>query len=111
MSATIEMYRGDNHDVNVVVKDSAGVPVDITGARIKSTIDALPSQVFKDSDNGSSEIELTIPASGEFQIKIVPADTENMEVGTYQYDIEIELNGKKTTLVVDFFKVKADITP
>ena len=111
MSTTeVEMFRGDNHEINIVVKDQYGVLVNITGARIRFTAVTLPTSLTKDSDVGDVEVEITDGPNGEAQIKIVPADTTSLEVASYRFDIEMTLSSKVYTLSSGFFRLKQDLT-
>lgn len=110
---TITIVRGDDHTVTLNVKDNTGAVKDITGARIRMTVDSRPDQIAKDSDNGITEVEFTDAVNGEAKIYLVPADTAGTtqkEIGVYQFDIEMQLSGKTNTLVKGFFKLEEDIT-
>lgn len=112
-TTTISMTRGDNHEINITVKDQVGTVVNITGARIRFTTQTLPTDLAKDSNNGVSEVELTDAVNGVAQIKIVPNDTAGStpkEPGSYLFDIEMQLGGKTHTLEKGFFKLEADVT-
>lgn len=109
-STEIEIFRGDHHNVELQVVDKNGIPVNITGARLRMTIASRPVSMQKDSNNGIGEVEFTIPASGEAIIKYVPVDTATKEIGSYKFDVEMQLGGKTSTLLVGFFKLKEDVT-
>lgn len=109
-STEIEIFRGDDHNVELQVVDKNGIPVNITGSRIRMTIASRPVSIQKDSNNGITEVEFTIPLTGEALIKLLPADTNTKEIGSYKFDVEMQLGGKTSTLLVGFFKLKEDVT-
>jgi len=110
-----EIFRGDDKTLEVVVKDQDGNVVDITGSSIRCTVKEhetdpdTEAKISKSSDT-PSEITLTDPTQGKFEVYFVPTDTDNL-LGDYVYDIQIETSaGKKYTVLKGFFKVKMDVT-
>jgi beta-lactamase regulating signal transducer with metallopeptidase domain len=72
-----------------------------------------PSPIFqKDSNAGASQIDITTPKEGKAEIKLVPSDTQTMDVGTYVFDIWVVLaSGTRSPVVAPSpFKVVAGVT-
>lgn len=97
------MYRGDDKTFQITVKDADGVAVNITGATLTFSVKIDPNEptplILKDSSD-NTEIDLTDPTNGIAEIYLVPADTRDLEAGTYVYDVQIITSGtKKHTLV------------
>ena len=71
-------------------------PVSLTGNRIRFAISRHlddPAVILKDSDNGAAEIEiLASPDDDQALVKIIPADLDGLEEGTYCRSVEITLN-------------------
>lgn len=110
----IELYRGDSRTFKVTVKDENGNAVDITGASIKFSVKERigdASYVFQKTSAQSSEITITDAANGEYEVYIVPANTQNLDIVSYQYDSElIVATGEVYTIVRGEFTVLAEIT-
>lgn len=99
---------------------TTGNPVDLTGAKIWFTVKTRPKDedadalVFKRNTaagGGDTEIKVTNVAGGQLDVYLVPADTENVDMGTYDYGIRVTLaNGKTYTIVRDKITLKEDVT-
>ena len=58
-----------------------------------------------------SEILVTNPTGGAMEVYLVPADSVDMNPGTYQYDVQVILaNGKTYTIVRSQITFKEDVT-
>ena len=106
----IELYRGDNADVQCVVVDVDGTAVNITGASIKFTvrsIQALTQQFQKTTAAGT--VVITGAAAGKCVAYVLAADSAVMLPGRYMYDFEFTLATKVFT-VSNEFTVLQDVT-
>lgn len=110
----IEIYRGDNRTFKVTVTDGAGGAVDITGATIifsvKEDISDTDYEIQKTSAQGS-EITITDAGNGIYEVYLIPADTQNMDLGVYEYDSQLTTSASKVyTTVRGEFTVQGDVT-
>lgn len=109
----ISRFRGDTKPIKFTVwqdKD-AGIPYDFTGCSLLLTVDPAKDPV-DDTNNLFSLVSsfVTDGTDGKilFQISELQAD---ITPGTYYYDIQLEdADNNKSTLFVDKFKIKQDIT-
>jgi len=110
----INVVRGDNKTWLGTVTDSAGVAVNLTGARVRMQVrkryDDTTALISKDSDVGPGEIEIHAPTLGKFKAKFVPADTEDLDYNDYRYDVQITISSKEKTVVRGVFNILGDVT-
>lgn len=107
----IKMFIRDDRTLTVTANyknelgDITG-PVDLDGAKVWMTVkqrtkDPDLSAVFmkRNAAAGGSDAEilvLTPTTNGQAEVYIVPDDTEGVDAGTYQYDIQVKLSNDKT---------------
>ena len=115
-SDELTLVRGDDKTYVVVVKNSLGVAVDLTSSTIKFTVKynynvADSAATIQKTTADPAEISLTDPTNGEFEIYVLPADTQLVVPLAYVYDIQIDLaSGKRVTPVVGTFTLLRDVT-
>jgi len=105
-------YRGDSPTFTFVLKDSAGVVVDITGYVFTMTVDTLeepldvtdPSATEVFTNTGTS----ATPASGEWTHQPTALNTA-LTPGEYFYDVSVAVGTQKITLVKSVLEVLQDI--
>lgn len=86
---TITMPRGDIRPVNFFIYDANDALVDIAFDEIyfsvkKSYLDKTPLFQKRLSDGGISSL-----GNGEYRFLIEAADTDNLRIGKYVFDIEV----------------------
>jgi hypothetical protein len=107
----IELVRGDDLTVAYTVYDEAGAAKVITGASIAAKFrDSRGVAKITKTSASETQIKLTTPASGKFELYFVPADTTGLKPGIYAYDIEITLSGKIATVASGNLILLADQT-
>lgn len=106
----LSIYKRDDVTINLVVKNSAGVAIDITGYKFWFT-----AKVNKDDVDASALIQVSVtdhtnPTEGETSIQLSKINT-NITPGNYYYDIQMKDNMNKIlTLVSSTIEIKQDIT-
>jgi hypothetical protein len=114
MERNVELYRGDNRTFKVTCKDGEGAVVNITGATIKFSVKEKIGDTtckIEKSSAVATEINITDAVNGEYEIYLLPADTQNLDIGSYEYDSELTTTtGKVYTTVRGEFNVLADVT-
>jgi hypothetical protein len=82
-----EMYSGDSKIINVIVTNTDGSSLDLTGATIKWGVIKNSSRIiYKDTTSG---IAINIPMTlGRFTITLNPSDTANIS-GIFAHEAEI----------------------
>lgn len=96
----INLYRGDTKTLRLNFTDGA-----VAGDRIRMMV--------KDGLDGEALIskEVTLGGSGTVVITIESADTQQLEPGTYIYDIELVRGDRVVTLVEKSkMKIRGDVT-
>lgn len=110
----VEIYRGDNRTFKVTVKDGDGNAVNIAGASIVFSVKEKISDaayIIQKSSSVGSEITITDAANGIYEVYLLPADSQNLDIRTYEYDSELTTStGKIYTVVRGEFTVYAEIT-
>lgn len=64
--------------------------------------------VFQKTTN--DDITLIDAEAGEYNVKVAPEDTENVELGNYYYDLQINVGSDKYTILKGSLKIDYDIT-
>ena len=59
----------------------------------------------KSLNDGISKVE-----TGQYRVRIAPADTRNLEEGNYYYDLQIGVNSDIFTIMIGVLKITQDIT-
>jgi len=108
----IEVYYNNDKTLNLVFKDSAGDPIDITGWTIRFTV----KEEFDLEGNDTKALikkDITIhsdPTNGETSIPITNVDN-TVEPQLYKYDIKFDNgSGSETTFVEANYKVLSGVT-
>jgi hypothetical protein len=108
---SIKMFKRDTENIVVTVKDSAGVAIDITGYTFWLTIKTLEAEADADAELQKEVTTHTTPTGGITTLPITSAESGAIEVGDYQYDIQMKsVSGDITTLIRGTFIIEQDIT-
>lgn len=101
----LELYRGKDRIIEVIVYDGAGVPLDIDGYSFTWVVYKPITGVISLTKTVGSGIVITIPSDGVLEITLVPADTLSL-LGQYNHEGEITTpGGKQDTIFTGYFKV------
>lgn len=116
----ITMFLRDDRTLSVTVNEENGDPVNLTNAKLWFTVkqratdldtQALIRKKTASAGGSDDEIDITDATGGRAEVYIVPADTLNMNPGTYIYDVQVTLaNGKTYTVTRDKITFKEDVT-
>jgi hypothetical protein len=89
-------------------------PVSLAGGSAKFSVKKRLSDSqakFEKSSAVSSEILITDPGNGIYEVYLVPSDTQDLEEGVYEYDSEVTtVTGKVYTVVRGKFVVLGETT-
>ena len=100
---TIELYAGNNRTLRVYVKDDNLDVINVTGATgvltVKKTKDS--SAEFTKSTAIPAQGQIRSPDQGEMLFYIVPADTANLDVRQYVFDVKVTLSTGKAYTVLE----------
>ena len=103
----LTVYKGDDKDFTLTLKDSSNNAIDITDDTIVMTVKAT------DSDTASAVISsnatLTSPTTGVATFSLSNTDTA-ITAGEYFYDVQRTHDSKVSTLMKGKFIVTQDIT-
>lgn len=104
--------QGATFKRRIVLKDSEGLPLNLTGYTAKMEVRKAPGyepalfSLTTDEDGG-----LTIDAaSGSVEIEIDDDTTATASPGNYRYDLKIEADGKSTRVLEGRFDVTPGVT-
>jgi len=108
----IELIRGDDEDIDVVVSDSNGEAVDLEDVEIRFTVreDFDDEEAVIELSSEDDAITIVDPEAGTFIIHIATEITSELEIRNYVYDIEVVIDGKKKTIASGVVSVYADVT-
>lgn len=84
----VEHTRGDTWERGYIIKDAAGVPLDLTGAAVALQVRETGGALLVDL---SSFCTIT-PLTGRIDL-LVPAATMALPLGTYRFDVQITYAG------------------
>lgn len=107
-----ETYQGDDDPFELEFIDKKKEEIDITNYGIQFSVkEALLDEVLieKSSEN-INEIEKTDPVHGIAIVYICSMDTEYLDVGSYEYDVQIIINGNKHTYKKGIFVIKGEVS-
>lgn len=82
----MERTRGDTYPFTIVLKDSSGVVIDITGSSFVMTVDPSESPTGDLANLFELSGVLTAPTAGEVVFTLTTDNADN--VGEYFYDIQ-----------------------
>lgn len=111
-SPLFELYRGDDHGLQLTIKDDLDQPVDITGWVFKASLRLNPY-----TDSGEAGVSVSTGAlagtnatNGIVEILLPHAQTENLVPGSYFFDIQREAYDTVKTVLSGRVLVKVDVT-
>lgn len=99
--------RGDSGTFEVTLTDSAGDPLDLTGASVDFTVGDLIEKSLGDG------VAVATPVSGVAVITLDPEDTEDASDyrRAYRYDVQVTLaDGTVRTPIRGLFVLVPDVT-
>lgn len=96
--------RGDTIQFAVEIDGMEGTDADAMNFTVKKNIDDTAFVIRKTLNDGVTKIDDT-----HYRVRVTPAETENLEIGNYYYDIEMTVNADKYTLLKGRLKVDYDI--
>ncbi len=101
----LELYRGKDRVIEVIVEDGAGARLNIAGSSFTWVVFKPSVGTVVLSKTTVSGIDLTVPASGVMEITLIPEDTVSL-LGQYNHEGEITTpSGKQDTIFTGYFKV------
>lgn len=106
-----DQIRGDTWEFKVIFQDNSSSPIDITGNQYWFTVKDSAS---KDDNQALIQIGPVAPKEptlGSVTFTTLPDVTENINKGTYLYDVqEVSSSGKVSTILLGKLKVLGDVT-
>lgn len=99
----LSMVRGDTLAFGFEVQGVDQLDTAFFSCKINADDDQY---VFQKSLNDG----ISMVRTGQFRVRVSPADTEDVEVGSYYYDLEIGANGDIYTILKGRLKIEQDIT-
>jgi hypothetical protein len=114
---TIRIIRGTSKTLLLSVTDEAGERVDLAGARfifsVKRSLDDEHTVIQKDSQKGSTQVEILTPTKGgQANIYLAPSDTNTLDVREYVFDVWAVLSSGKRYAVIppSILELEAGVT-
>ena len=111
----VTVTRGVTQALLFTAKDSAGAILVLTGARIIFSVKEYREDrnvVLQKSTDTLGQISIVSAARGTFTVNLLPADTKNLKVESYFFDIWVVVTGGARYAVVpsSSFIVEQNIT-
>lgn len=112
----LRIIRGTSKTLLVSVEDEDGEVVNLTGCRAifsaKRDVRDPHCVIQKDSDRGITQVNITLPREGKFEVYLTPEDTQTLDVATYIFDVWVILvSGKRYAVIPpSLFEVDAGVT-
>lgn len=104
----IRMVRGDTLSFGIEIMDETGAPFDQDldhAYFICVSFRTDEGLIFKKTlADGINKID-----TGKYSVRVAPEDTKNARVGKYFYDLAIEANGDKFTVMRGILELEQDI--
>jgi hypothetical protein len=105
------VVKGDNFAADLLFKDAAGDPIDLTGisaCELNIASDYALSTSAAASYSIGSGITVPTPANGTIKVSTTPI---TLEADAYVYDLAYTIGGVKTTWLRGKFIVLPEVTP
>jgi hypothetical protein len=108
MSSIIQIIRGDTAKYKFQRLDGDG-----------QVITTLPDSLYftvKESANKLNYVfqktldDMTVDSDGTYHFIVEPEDTNGLQYGSYAYDIEVIIDGVKTTVAFGTFTILPEVT-
>lgn len=100
------MQRGDSKSWTITLNDANGDQIVLTtGDEIVFTAKKLKTQETPDIEKS-----VTTFNDGSAIVYLVPADTDDLDVATYQYDMQWNHSTDKYTVLKGKLKIEEDVT-
>ena len=116
MSSQINIIRGNSVTLNLLIKDTDGTPIDITGYTVWFTVRAtIPATRIIDDTTALISVkqeagDLTDPTHGITSMGLSPSKT-NVATGDHFYDIQYSTDGvNRYSCSVGRFVIAPDVT-
>lgn len=106
----IRHVRGDTYSCSFILED-LGQDIDEANFVCKDSLNDNGNVLFsKTLNNGITKIdEDSLLDIKKYNVRVAPADTENLQSGTYFYDLEIKVNGDTLTIMKGKFIIEQDV--
>lgn len=107
ITKSISHYAGDSLVIAVTTKTTSGERVDLMNADISWVLaESVSSSPVLLKTVSGGDIVVTDAEQGEFEIKLVPTDTESLS-GSYYHEAEVvDSAGNESTIFVGSFDIK-----
>ena len=103
----LEVTKGDTLSFGVEIFD-LGQELDAAHFTCKSIHDDV-FHIFQKSLNDGIYIDHVEEDDYFYTVRIAPEDTENIEIGKYYYDLQIEVNGDVFTILKGVLTIDYDV--
>jgi hypothetical protein len=104
----ITCRKGDTFELDIDIKDSAGVAIDLTSYTFK--MEVRETDTSSDVIIFNSSFSFTGDASGNLTVTASAATMEAIDSGMYVYDLQSTYNGVVKTWLYGLFIINEDIT-
>lgn len=101
----LEMTRGDTKAFAIDISGLSDQDLDTAYLSCRASADDDNYVFQKSLNDGITKIE-----AGKYRARIAPADTKNLDTGTYYYDLEIGVNDDIFTVLKGKLQITYDVT-
>jgi len=116
----IQIHKGNHGTWLLTVYDENDDTIDLTGAGViftvkktKTTPAVSVQRRSPDAGGSINEIEILdqVTSPGQCYVKIIPANTRDLDAGDYVYDVKVIIGGQEKTVVDSKFTLLEAVTP
>jgi len=105
----LEITKGDTLSFGVKIY-GIGQALDLAYFTCKTNYDDDTPKFQKSLNNGITLVDSDAQGNYTYMVRVAPEDTENLELGKYYYDLQIEINGDVFTILKGVFTIDYDVT-
>ena len=102
----ITMVRGDTLSFGMIIADENDHGIQLDTAYFTCRPSYTDPFVFQKSIGQG----ISMQSTGNYVVRIAPADTHDLEAGKYFYDLQIGLNGDIFTILKGVLEIEQDVT-
>lgn len=105
------LYRGDSREYTLSFIKGDGSKIDITGWKVYFTLKKYAYKSDEEADLKKDVTEHSSPLDGETKVTLTAADTGELGIGDYNFDIQIKKDdGAVLTVLRGTLEIMLDIT-
>jgi len=108
----VNIHTANNEDLHhaFALTDSAGIPVDLTGASIAMDIETPAGSDAIEVSTGNGHIVIVEPSQGQFEIQVPVGLMRLLSAGVYRHDLVLAQSGRTRRIWEGVLTVSRGVT-